>query len=126
MINEELRKQLDELDAEFAEAEPVVETQEELLARLEDLEGKEVAVEEEIEESEIEEIPRTGRLILTFDEAYIERDSAGRVVGLIGNGWRKSLGRDKAGRVVSIATETEELIVEDAVEDTKEDEDTVE
>ena len=76
-------------------------------------------VPEAEEETEIEETPRTGQFRVTFDEALIERDSAGRVVGLIGNGWRKTIGRDKAGRVVSISTETEELLFEEDDGDTE-------
>jgi hypothetical protein len=98
MINEELRKQLDELDAEFADPEPVVETQEELLARLEDLEDKEPEVEEEPPPP----VYASGTFGVRFTHAIVRRDEQGRVMELIEEKKHTILHRDIAGRIIEI------------------------
>jgi len=96
MINEELRKQLDELDREFAEPEPVVETQDELLARLEDLEDK----EPEIEEEPPPPVYASGMFGLRFSHGIVRRDEQGRVLEIIEEKSRTIFHRDIAGRII--------------------------
>jgi hypothetical protein len=98
MINEELRKQLEELDTEFAEPEPAVETQDDLLARLEDLEDKEPEVVEEPPPP----VYASGTMSIRFKHALVRRDAEGRILELVEEKTHTYLHRDIAGRIVEI------------------------
>lgn len=112
-MNEDLRQQIEDLDKEFAEPLPVIESQVDLLARLEELEDK----EPEIVEEPPPPVYASGTFGVRFKHAIVRRDPEGHIIELIEEKTHTILHRDIAGRIIEIEKIEEfEEITEDPEE----------